>query len=131
MHRRDGVMDKVVKKKSIGMTILKSLLVSYIVTGFLLLLLALLLFKMNLSEGKVNIGILVIYILSSFLGGFIVGKSTKTRKFIWGIVLGAAYFTVLTVISLIMNKGLQNDMTHFVTTLIMCVGSGMLGGMIS
>ena len=124
-------MDKVVKKKSIGMTILKSLLVSYIVTGFLLLLLALLLFKMNLSEGKVNIGILVIYILSSFLGGFIVGKSTKTRKFIWGIVLGAAYFTVLTVISLIMNKGLQNDMTHFVTTLIMCVGSGMLGGMIS
>ena len=124
-------MDKVVKKKSIGMTILKSLLVSYIVTGFLLLLMALLLFKMNLSEGKVNIGILVIYILSSFLGGFIVGKSTKTRKFIWGIVLGAAYFIVLTVISLIMNKGLQNDMTHFVTTLIMCVGSGMLGGMIS
>jgi putative membrane protein, TIGR04086 family/integral membrane protein, TIGR04097 family len=124
-------MDKVVKNKSIGAKLIKSLLASYIVTGFLLLIVALLLFKMNLSEGKVNIGILVTYILSSFIGGFIIGKSTQTKKFIWGILLGTIYFLVLSMISFMVNKGFQGDVTGIVTTLVMCVGSGMLGGMLS
>jgi len=124
-------MDKAAKNKANGMKLMKSLLASYIVTGFLLLIVAMLLFKMNLSEGKVNIGILATYILSSFTGGFIIGKSTQTKKFIWGIILGAVYFLVLTLISLMVNKEIQNESAHIVTTLIMCVGSGMLGGMLS
>ena len=124
-------MDKVIRKKSMVMTILKSLLISYIVTGILLLILTLLLFKLDLDESKVSIGIILIYILSCFIGGFIVGKSTKSRKFIWGIVIGAAYFIMLTLITLLVNKNLQNDMGNFVTTFIICIGGGMVGGMIS
>jgi len=124
-------MDKAVNKKSMVMTILKSLLISYIVTGILLLALTLLLFKLDLNESKVSVGIIFIYILSSFIGGFIVGKSTKSRKFIWGIVIGAAYFIVLTLISLLINKTFQSDMGNFITTFVMCVGGGMIGGMLS
>ena len=40
----------------------------------MLLLLALLLYKMGLGENQVNLGILIIYIVSCFLGGFYLGK---------------------------------------------------------
>ena len=42
--------------------LIKSLLAAYIVTGLLLLLLALLLYKLQLSESVVNIGIIAIYV---------------------------------------------------------------------
>ena len=50
---------------------IKALLASYIVTGAFLLVLALLLYKLQLSESIVNIGIIAIYVISCFLGGFL------------------------------------------------------------
>lgn len=44
----------------------KSLLCGYIVTGFLLLILALMLYKLGLSEQNVNAGIVLIYVISTF-----------------------------------------------------------------
>ena len=59
---------------------LKSLLCAYIVTGILLVILALLLYKAGLGEEMVNAGILLIYVISSFAGGFVMGKLTGTWK---------------------------------------------------
>ena len=56
-----------------GMRIAKALLASYLLTGGLLLLLAGLLYRFRLDEGKVQIGIILIYILSCFAGGFLAG----------------------------------------------------------
>ena len=50
---------------------LKALVASYIVTGLLLPLTAGLLYRFELSEGKVRIMIIVTYILSCFAGGFL------------------------------------------------------------
>lgn len=66
-----------------GMRIAKALLASYLLTGGLLLLLAGLLYRFRLDEGKVQIGIILIYILSCFAGGFLAGKMMKNRKFLW------------------------------------------------
>ena len=52
----------------------KSLLCGYIVTGFLLLILALMLYKLGLSEQNVNAGIVLIYVISTFSAGFVLGK---------------------------------------------------------
>ena len=84
-------MEQTAAKKSIPMLLMKSLLASYVLTALLLFLLAFLLYKFDLGESKVNLGITVIYILSCFLGGFLVGKGAGTRKFLWGMVLGAIY----------------------------------------
>lgn len=54
--------------------IMKALLVSYLVTGLLLLLIAGLLYRFQLDEGKVQIGIILTYILSCFTGGFLAGR---------------------------------------------------------
>ena len=111
--------------------LLKSLLFSYILTGGLLLLLALLLYKAGLSQKVVSICIIVIYVLATFFAGFITGKKLKSKKFLWGALMGLTYFLVLTVISLIVNRQPGILTNSFLTTLVLCSGGGMLGGMLS
>ena len=111
--------------------LIKSLLAAYIVTGLLLLLLALLLYKLQLSESVVNIGIIAIYVAACFLGGFLEGKMMQTRKFLWGGAIGRLYLAVLAIISLAVGQGFSGSSSHFVTTLILCMAGGTLGGMVS
>lgn len=111
--------------------LIKALFSAYIATGVLLLLLALLLYKLQLSEAKVNIGVIVIYVFSSFLAGFLEGKMMKTRKFLWGSAAGLLYFVLLSIISLAVGQGFSGGSSHFVTALILCIAGGTLGGMLS
>lgn len=124
-------MEKRVKENSRGIWILKSLLASYLVTGLLLLLLSFLLYKLDLDEQKVSMGITVIYVLSTFLGGVIIGKLARVRRFVWGLVLGVLYFGLLLLISLGVYHSLQGSAVNLVTTLVLCAGGGMIGGMVS
>ena len=114
-----------------GTDILKALLCAYVVTGILLLVLTLLLYKAGLREENVNAGIILIYVISTFSGGFVIGKLTGTRKFLWGLLLGVIYFVLLLLISLGIYHSLQADVMNLVTMFLLCAGGGMLGGMIS
>lgn len=111
--------------------ILKCLLISYLLTTGLLLLLALMLYRFDLSEKTVSICIIGIYIIITFLAGFLAGKREGSRKFLWGLLMGGLYFTVLIVISLVINQGMNEVSGNFFTVLTLCCGSGMLGGMLS
>ena len=110
---------------------LKSLLCAYIISGILLLLLAFLLYKLNLDEGKVAAGIIMIYVVSTFAGGFIVGKLAGVRKFLWGLTCGILYFGLLLLVSLAVYRSLQGNGANVLTTFLLCAGGGMLGGMVS
>ena len=111
--------------------LLKSLLFSYIMTGILLLILAFLLYKVGISEKIVSIAIIIIYVGATFFAGFVAGKKMENRKFLWGLLMGSAYFIVLIVVSLIVNHSIANLTNSFLTTLVLCAGGGMLGGMLS
>lgn len=111
--------------------ILKALLVAYIVTGILLLALSFLLYKFGLSERIVATGIVVIYVFSTFVGGVVIGKMMKVKKFVWGLTLGVLYFALLLLISLGVNRGLDGSGTNVFTSFLLCAGGGMFGGMIS
>ena len=104
--------------------LLKSLLFSYILLAFLL-------YKLGLGEKTVSIAVIVIYVAATFLGGFAAGKGMQSRRFLWGLLLGAAYFVILTAVSLIVGKGSIQMGSSFFTTLVLCAGGGMLGGMFS
>ena len=112
-------------------SLVKSLFLSYLLTAGLLMLLALLLYKLRLGEGVVNIAITVIYVAATLLAGFLAGKKMQSRKFLWGLMEGCAYFAVMALISLFVNRsgGVSGD--SFCTTLIICAAGGMLGGMLS
>ena len=57
---------------------IKSLLASYIVTGILLLVLTFFMYKFELNEKIVSAAIVGIYVVSTLIGGVIIGKLTKT-----------------------------------------------------
>ena len=63
-------MEQTMSKNAKPLLMMKALVLAYAVTGILLLVLAFLLYKLGLGESQVNLGIMVIYILSSLLGGF-------------------------------------------------------------
>ena len=67
-----------------GIRVLKALLCAYVLTGILLLLLTGLLYKWNLDEGKVTAGIIVIYVVSTFIGGFMIGKMSGDTEISMG-----------------------------------------------
>ena len=113
------------------MWMLKSILASYIVTSIMLLLLTLLVYKLELGEKIVSAGIVAIYVLSTLVGGMIIGKIAQTRRFIWGISLGIIYFLLLLLITLGVYREISTDVGNLITTLILCIGGGMIGGMIS
>lgn len=112
-------------------TIFKCLVCSYILTAILLLGLAGLLYKFSLSESTVSIAIIVVYVLATFFAGFIAGKQLKSKKFIWGLLLGGLYFLVLVIISLGANQGIIDFADSFMTTCVLCLCGGMIGGMVS
>lgn len=124
-------MERKIGKNSKAIWMLKALLASYVVTAAALLILALLLYKMDLDEHRVTMGIIIIYVLATFAGGFIMGKLVGERRFFWGLMLGTVYFLLLLAISIAVNQNLQNNGTNVVTTMLLCAGGGMLGGMVS
>ena len=110
---------------------MKTLFLMYAVTLILLLLLALILFKMEPQEIVCKIWLIAVYIISGLLGGFLIGKRRKTQKFLWGFFVGVFYFLILFAVSLLLYKGLTGDWMHLITTMVLCAASGTVRGMIS
>ena len=113
------------------MWMLKTILASYIITAILLLILTFFVYKFELGEKIASAGIVAIYVISTLIGGLIIGKIGQTRRFIWGISLGIIYFLLLLLITLGVYRSINSDMSNLITTWILCVGGGMIGGMIS
>ena len=111
--------------------ILKSLLFSYAVTGVFLLLLAFLLFQFDLGEKPVAAGILVVYVLSCLLGGFMAGKIMRKDRYLWGMLTGLFYYLLLITVSFVVKGKWDMSLIHAVTTFFLCLGGGTLGGMLS
>lgn len=124
-------MERRIRKNPKAMWMLKSLLASYIITGVLLVVLAMLLYRLELNEKTVSASIVAIYVLSTLAGGFILGKLMKVKRYIWGLGLGVVYFALLLLITLGVYRGLNGDGANLLTTFILCAGGGMAGGMIS
>ncbi|MBO5371567.1 MAG: TIGR04086 family membrane protein [Lachnospiraceae bacterium] len=110
---------------------LKVLFLMYFVTLILLLLLALVMYKMEPGEMLFQIWLIAVYVISGFVGGFLIGKCMKSQKFLWGLGAGSAYFLILFLVSIFLHSGLSTDMTHLFTTFILCAASGTVGGMVS
>lgn len=113
------------------MWMIKALLASYIMTGILLLILTFFMYKFELNEKIVSAAIVGIYVVSTLVGGIIIGKLTKEKCYLWGMVLGILYFVLLLLITLGVYRTLNGDSVSIVTSLILCAGGGMTGGMIS
>jgi putative membrane protein (TIGR04086 family) len=110
---------------------LRSLLLSYVLSGILLAALAFALYKLKLKESQVGLLVFAIYFLTCLAGGFLTGKRLKQRRFFWGLLSGLLYFLVLFAVSRVMNMGNPIDTERAVTVMGICALGGTLGGMFS
>mgnify|MGYP000783849402 CR=1 FL=1 len=97
------------------MWMVKALLAAYVVTGILLIILALALYKFELNEGAVTAGVTAVYLISTFTGGLVVGKLAKVRRFLWGIVLGILYFALLLLVTVGIYRTFHGSSTETVS----------------
>lgn len=111
--------------------VIRSLVAAYIFTGVALAALAFVIYKWELNETIVNIVIMAVYVIASFIGGFITGKRVKERKFFWGLIMGGLYILIIYGVSMIMSASLDMISTANVAACLLCLGGGMLGGMVS
>lgn len=111
--------------------IIRSVIAAYLITGVLLLFTAFLLYQLEPKESLITLGILLIYILSCFLGGILAGKGIRERRFLWGLLTGMLYFMLLLFVSWVFGGGIHNTPGQIFTTLVLCGAGGMLGGMIA
>ena len=104
------------------MWMVKALLAAYVVTGILLIILALALYKFELNEGAVTAGVTAVYLISTFTGGLVVGKLAKVRRFLWGIVLGILYFALLLLVTVGIYRTFHGSSTEILVTFALCAG---------
>lgn len=112
-----------------AMGVMKSLAVAYIISGIFILILSLLLYNFNVSGDKISMAVLLVYTISNFAGGFISGKIIKVHKYVWGLLVGVLYFGILLLISIGVSGEIGNNV--ILTVMLICMSSGMLGGMLS
>ena len=86
-------MEKRIRRDTKILWILKGLLTAYVVTGILLLLLAMALYRLELNEKSVSAAVTAIYVLSTLAGGIVIGKLAKVRRFLWGLFAGRRIFS--------------------------------------
>ena len=111
-------------------SIVKLLLVAYVISGVVLMVLALILWKANPSTELISGGILFAYVISCFFGGLLLGKKIGKKKYLWGLLFGFIYFAIILVVSLCFNGISGEPIKNAVTVMFLCIAGGMLGGMI-
>ena len=124
-------MERQTRKESMLIPVLVILVTMYIITGMLLLLLAFLMYQMDLAEPVVNGAIIAIYIIAGFFGGFLMGKKTGVKKYLWGLLMGALYYGVLMLVGVVLPQGLDAEPVHLLSTMVLCLMSATAGGMLS
>ncbi len=110
--------------------VVKGIVLAYAVSAVLLLVLAFLMFQWDVSEGVIRGGIIFAYVFSCFISGMIVSRYHTGRKYLWGILMGAAYYVILLVTSMICNRAIFMSIPGILPALFLCLSGGMLGGML-
>ncbi len=111
--------------------ILKIIVIDILITIFAILFLSFLVYKLRFGDNTLRAGIVVVYAVSNFLGGFIIGKIKENKKFIWGALIGLIYFVILTIVSVIATGELFGNGNMAVMAFVASVIGGMAGGMLS
>ena len=107
--------------------LLTSLLISYLISGILLLLLSFAVWKMQISEQMTGTLILGVYALSCLVGGFASARLIRSRRFFWGLLTGLLYVLVLVAVSWLFGQEESRYSSRLISIVICCAVSGMIG----
>lgn len=103
----------------------------FILSALLLAVMSAIIWKTNAGAGAVSGCITAVYIISNFVGGFMVGRKAGKHKFLWGIAASAAYFAIIVVAGVWFMGNPIALRPEIITGALICVISGMFGGMLA
>lgn len=109
---------------------MKSILIAYLLTAIVLLAFSFLMYKMKISIAGAGAGILLTYVISCLVGGFVYSGAHEEKKYLGGGILGMVYFIIVYCVSAWWNRSLAVAMPGILTAFFVCVLAGMLGGML-
>ena len=58
-------------------------------------------------------------------------QKAENKKYLWGLLAGMCYFAVLFLLTLILKRNIDPSSIQTITTACLCMGGGMLGGMLA
>lgn len=114
-----------------ALQVLKATIAVAVVTIIMLLIIAFLLFKLNLSDKFIMAGVYITYVISCLVGGLIIGKVRGEKKYLWGMIVGLTFFITLSIISLIVTGEPYGSGVKALGALVACVLGGAVGGMLA
>lgn len=117
--------------KSRAINLSKSVLISYLLTLFLLLMISFLMLQTGMSSSIVSIAVVITYIISAFVGGWFMGKHVEQKRYLWGLIVAMTYFIVYILISLLVKGDAPIRIGDYVKSFLIIAFSGLLGGMLS
>ena len=102
--------------------------IAFVVSAVLILLLTLLVYFGDFDDSTVSVFVLVLSIISVFVGAFVLARNIQGGGLVNGLVLGLIYCLVLTVASLFYG-GVSFDFSN-ITRIAVILASAMLGGVL-
>ena len=119
------------EKNKVGLWITKALLFAGVFTIVILLLLALLMYRVDLSLDTAAHIMVLIYVGAPFLGALYLGKKVREKRYLWGFVVGVCYFVLFLTISLLAGGLEHPNWLAELRVFFMAAVGGILGGMLS
>jgi len=111
--------------------LLKGLLFSAVIITLATLALAYLMMKTGWGDSIMYPMLLVFFCLATFLGGRYFAKHAPSKRFIWGILFGTAFFALYLIVTYFISGSGTLLSENAMTFLLAAVGSGCVGGMLS
>jgi putative membrane protein (TIGR04086 family) len=111
--------------------LIRSLLISYVISGLLLLALSFALYRLKLKEAQINQAVFAVYGIACLASGFVCGKITGKRRFFWGLFSGLLYFAVLFLLSWAVSRGASPASGRTAAVMLLCAAAGAIGGILS
>lgn len=112
-------------------SLLRALLLCYLVSLLLICLSAVLLWKLQLKASQMHLAVYGIYGLSCLLGGLLFGHILEEKRVLWGAAFGLLYFLILLLLSVILARSPLVFSARMLISPAVCVLSGFLGALIS
>lgn len=132
--RNDFGMEKKLGAVSGGMKIVRVMaaawLISVMISAVGMVLASLIFYAVGEGQNRICVSVYVVVVLAVLIGGIYAGHRIGYRRFLWGLALGDIYYVSLCLISVASGCMTAAGWQFCLPFVLLCLGSGMLGGML-
>ena len=132
--RNDFGMEKKLGAVSGGMRIVRVMaaawLISVMISAVGMVLASLIFYAVGEGQNRICVSVYVVVVLAVLIGGIYAGHRIGYRRFLWGLALGAICYVSLCLISVASGCMTAAGWPFCLPFVLLCLGSGMLGGML-